>query len=231
MHFHRVYRPIMINNLSVRQLTRYGLRPVSPEVCLSLTDPITQEELWKAISKGNPHKAPESDGICLEVYKSAWDVIKTELLQIINHMFASGPIMAQQAQGHVVCLPKKAHPKKIDYYRPITLLNADYKILARIIANRLNPLLPDIIHPNQYCGIQGNSVFEAVASIRDTIAYAEVTKKPLCIVSIDFNAAFDRISHEYLEEVLRMHRLGNPLLDCVMGMYRNASSEVQINGF
>jgi len=74
-------------------------------------------------------------------------------------------------------------------------------------------------------------VFEAVASIRDAIAYAEVTKKPLCIVSIDFNAAFDRISHEYLKEVLRMNGLGNPLLDRVMGMYRNASSEVQINGF
>ena len=78
MHFHRVYRPIMINNLSVRQLTRCGLRLVSPEVCLSLTDPITQEELWKAISKGKPHKAPGSDGICLKFYKSAWDVIKTE---------------------------------------------------------------------------------------------------------------------------------------------------------
>jgi len=118
----------------------------------------------------------------------------------------------------VVCLPKKARPKKIDDYRPITLLNADYKILARIIANRLKPLLPDIIHPNQYCGIQGNSVFEAVASIRDAIAYAEVTKKPLCIVSIEFNAAFDGIWHEYLEEVLRMHGIGNPLLDRVMGM-------------
>ena len=113
-------------------------------------------------------------------------------------MFANGPILAQQSQGHVVCLLKKAHPKKIDDYRPITLLNVDYKILARIIANRLNPLLPDIIHPNQYCGIQGNSVFEAVASIRDAIAYAEVTKKPLCIESFDFNAAFGRISHEYL---------------------------------
>jgi len=146
MHFHRVYRPIMINILSVRQLTRCGLRPVSPEECLSWTDPITQEGLWKAISKEKPHKVPWNDGICLEFYKSAWNVI-TELLQVINHMFANGPIMAQQAQGCVVCLPKMAHPKMIDDYRPITLLNADCKILARIIANRLKPLLPDIIHP------------------------------------------------------------------------------------
>ena len=156
----------MTHNDQQSKLTRYGLRPVSPEVCLPLTDPVTQEELWKAISKGKPHKAPGSDDICLDFYKSAWDVIKTELLQVINHMLANGPIMAQQAQGQVICLPKKAHPKKIDDYRPITLLNADYKILARIIANRLKPLLPDIIHPNQYCGIQSNSVFEAEASMR-----------------------------------------------------------------
>jgi len=74
-------------------------------------------------------------------------------------------------------------------------------------------------------------VFETVASVRDAIEYAEVMKKPLCVVSIDFNAAFDRISHNYLEEVLRATGHGNPFLDRVMGLYRNASSEVQINGF
>ena len=80
MHFHREFKPITINEQSVRQLTRCGLRPVTPEVNMSLTDPTTLEELWNAVSKGKPHKAPGIDGICLEFYKSAWDVIKTELL-------------------------------------------------------------------------------------------------------------------------------------------------------
>jgi len=118
---------------------------------MSLTDPITLEELWNAVSKGNPYKAPGIDGICLKFYKSSWDMIKTELLQIINCMLTNGPIMAQQVQGHVVCLPKKTHPKKIEDYRPLTLLNTDYKTLARVIANRLRPILPVIIHPNQHC--------------------------------------------------------------------------------
>jgi len=151
---------------------------------------------------------------------------------IINNKLTlkNGPTMAQQAQGHV-CLPKKTHPKKIEDYRPLTLLNVDYKILARVIANRLKLILPVIIHPYQHCGIQGRSVFGAVATVRDAIAYAEVTKKPLCVVSIDFNAAFDRISHIHLKELLRAHGFGNPFLERVMGLYRNASSEVQINGF
>ena len=89
-------------------------------------------------------------------------------------MFENGPITAQQAQGHVVCLPKKTHPRTIEDYRPLTLLNVDYKILARIIASRLKPLLPGIIHRSQHCGTSGITVFEAVATVRDVIAYAEV---------------------------------------------------------
>jgi len=73
-------------------------------------------------------------------------------------------------------------------------------------------------------------VFEAVAAVKDPIAYAEVTKKSLRVVSIDFNAEFDKISHDYLKEILRAHGFGNLFLESIMGLYRNASSEVQING-
>jgi len=193
---------------------------------MSLTDPINLQELWNAITKGKHHKAIGIDGIYIEFYKTVWDV----LLQIINCMFMNGSIMAQQAQGHVICLPKKTQQKKIEDYRPLSLLNADYKILTLVITNRLEPILPVIIHPNQHCGIQESSVFEAVAAVRDTIAYAEVTKKFLRVVSIEFNAEFDKLSHDYLKEILRAHGFGNPFLESIMGLYRNASSEVQING-
>ena len=109
-------------------------------------------------------------------------------------MFANGPIVAQQAQDYVVCLPKKTHPRKIEDYRPLTLLSVDYKILARIIANRLKPLLPGIIHRSQHCGTSVSTVFHAVATVRDVIAYAEVMRRPICVVSIDFNSAFDSLS-------------------------------------
>jgi len=93
----------------------------------------------------------------------------------------------------MVCITKKPNPTRITDYRPLTLLNSDYKILARVIANRLRPILQDIISPQQHCGIQGTSIFEAVATIRDVIAYAETSHTPLCVISLDFQAAFDRI--------------------------------------
>jgi len=107
------------------------------------------------------------DGISLGFYKTACEEMKHDPLQILNCVYINGIILARQLQGLMVCKPKHSHPSKVDDYRPLTLMNTDYKILARIIAERLKPILSTLLHPNQYCGIGGNSVFDAVAAIRD----------------------------------------------------------------
>ena len=94
-----------------------------------------------------------------------------------------------------MCIPKTHGPYKPADYRPITLLNTDYKIVAKIIANRLRPLLSELLHPSQCCGVTGNIIFDAVATVRDAMAHAKVTQDRLCIMSLDFKEAFDKISH------------------------------------
>jgi hypothetical protein len=229
--FNKLFQPIESKDQSVKQLIECGRRTVTIEMRATLTQPISMEELWQAVSQGKLHKTPEIDGICLEFYRAEWDVIKTELLQILNCMFTNGPLLARQVQGQVVCIPKKPQPVEIGDYRPLTLLNADYKLLVRIISNRLKPLLQEIMHPQQYCGIPGTTVFDAVTTIRDTIAYAESKKVLLCVVSLDLHSAFHKILHNYLQDVLRAHGFGNLFVDRIMGLYRNAASEVQVNGF
>jgi len=95
------------------------------------------DELHDTVRKGKRKKDPGSDGICHEFYKKMWDMIKNELLDIINIMYLEGRTSDAQKHGYIVCLPKigfPAHPKN---YRPLTFINTVYKILTRIIANRL----------------------------------------------------------------------------------------------
>jgi len=103
--------------------------------------------------------------------------------------------------------------------------------MTRIIAERLKPYLTEILHQNQYCGVQGKTVFEGVAAIRDVIAHAEITGKPLCVVSTDFNEAFDQISHEHLQKPLRAHTFSESFIRRIMRLYDKATSEVIFNGF
>jgi hypothetical protein len=70
------------------------------------------------------------------------------MLALFNLMYIDGIIRDQQKYGLVVCIPKKPAPTKPAEYRPITLLNTEYKILARIIMNRLRPILDKLLYPN-----------------------------------------------------------------------------------
>jgi hypothetical protein len=63
-------------------------------------------------------------------------------------------------------------------------------MLTRITAARLKPWLPDLLQKSQYYGIQGQSFFDALATIRNAIIYAEETKNPFCVISSDFKRGF-----------------------------------------
>ena len=129
------------------------------------------------------------------------------------------------------CIPKQQHATHIEHYRPLTILNTDFKLVTRIIANRLRPWMQDLPQSIQHCGLMGNSVFEGIATIRDAHAYAEVTSSPLCVLTIDFQGAFDNLSHEYLFEVLYKYGFRERFRKRICNIYNNATSSVQINGY
>jgi len=230
-HMKQKYDRIPTSAESMRRLLECELHTVLDGANEVLEEPITIDELSHAVKQGKSNKAPGRDGICLEFYKKTWETTKQELLEIMNDMYREGQITDQQKHGIIVCVPKHTAPTSPKDYRPLTLLNTDYKLLTRIIANRLRPCLTDILHPAQHCGIPGTTVFEALATIRDAVAYAEVSGTPLCILSIDFTEAFDRISHAYLFELLRKHGFSERFRQRLRNIYSNATSAIQINGF
>jgi hypothetical protein len=123
-------------------------------------------------------------------------------LEIMNQMFMDEKLMDSQKHGIIVCLKKIPRPTRPEDNRPLTLLNADFKLLARIIANRIRPWIKDLLHPSQHCGVQDNNISGAISAIRDAIAETELTHTPVCIISLDFKGAFDKIVRSYLFAML-----------------------------
>ena len=224
------YSNIECDGSSYIKLVR-GVVPTIHEVeSAEIDGPITEDELWNAISKGKRNKSPGPDGICHEYYKHAWEYSKHDFLAIMNKMYMDGQATDNQKKGNIVCLPKTDTPLYPENYRPLTLLNTDYKILMRIIANRLRPSLEHILHPSQYCGRYGKTIHDAIATTRDIIAYAEHTNHHVCLLSIDFRDAFDRISHDYLFKILREYGISDNLCTRLRGIYADATSILTLNG-
>jgi hypothetical protein len=115
-------------------------------------------------------------------------------------------------------------------YRALTLLNADFKLLSRVLANRLKKWTKDLSHSNQHCGVADNNIFGALAAIRETIAHVEMTNSPPCLLTLDFTEAFDKIAHTYLFKVLEHFGFSPIFPTRLKKMYTNATSSVQVNG-
>jgi len=92
------------------------------------------------------------------------------------------------------------------------------------------PVLADNLTETQFCGVSGNTIIDAVATVRDTIAYAESRRIPLCVLFLDFKNALDRIAHNYLFQTLQGCGIENAFIAGIKKMYIGATSSVQING-
>ena len=206
------------------------IRKFSPNTYAELAEqPITPEEIQAVLQKGGRNKAPGSDGVGLEFYTTNWKIIKEDIVEILNQMFLQRCIALQQKHGIIICLPESNAVQTPEGYRAIALLNSDYKLLARILANRLRPVLVERLRPNQLCSVQGNSIIEAVTIVREAVAHAEVTDTPLYVLTLDFRGAFDRIAHDYLFTILKSY-VCPWFIDRIKDFYENATASIQING-
>ena len=91
-------------------------------------------------------------------------------------------------------------------------------------------MLAEHLKDTQYCGVPINSILDAAATIRHTIAFSETEKVPLCVLSIDFKNAVDNIAHEYLFRSLSRYGISDLFKNGIKNMYEGSSSFVQING-
>ena len=120
---------------------------------------LTLDELKDALKTMKPLSGPGNDGITVKFYLMFWDLVKDPLLACFNYSFLVGKMSMSQRQGNIRLLPKKGvNLQFVNNWRPITLLNVDYKILTKLFALHLRDILPRIIHPDQRGFIAGRRI-------------------------------------------------------------------------
>jgi hypothetical protein len=111
------------------------------------------------------------------------------------------------------------------------LLNADFKVLAKCLANRLKKCMDKIVHPDQTCGIKGRTIFENIIFAQDAIFVSNKHRKPLAIISIDQTKAFDRVNHGFMFKILRKFGFGDSFINWIKTLYTDIESQINTNGF
>jgi hypothetical protein len=122
---------------------------VTNEENIQLTQEITEEEICKAIWSLDPDKASGPDSFPIRFFRHFWDVIKKDLGKMLNYTLRKKKVGGSTNSTFLALIPKDSNPSNFTRFRPISLCNSSYKILTKIISNRLNPLLAKLILENQ----------------------------------------------------------------------------------
>ena len=124
---------------------------------------------------------------------------------------------------------KKGDREDLTNWRPITLLNTDYKIIAKTLANRLKKVLAYCINIDQTCSVPGRSIVDNCALIRDSIYYCQASNTEAEVISLDQSKAFDRVDREYLFRVLARYGFNPSFIQWIKTLYFSIGSHVIFN--
>lgn len=186
-------------------------------------------EIEAAISGLGRNKSPGIDGLIGEFYIE----FREDLVPVLDRLFRwieeKGEMPVSMSTGLVCIIHKKGNRDRLENYRPLSMLNGDYKILARVLANRIKRVIGRVVGSTQAYSIPGRDIADTISSIRDTIDYMKGDIGGI-VMSLDLNKAFDRVDHIYLYRVLEKVGFGHRLVGWIRRMYDRAVSCVKING-
>ena len=192
---------------------------------------ITIEELAKAAKEMNNNKTPGEDGIPVDFYKVFWKQLSPILYETMLQSYERKYLHPSARRGILNLIPKAGKDSRyIKNLRPITLLNTDYKIIEKAIANKLLPALEHIIHKDQRGFMKHRRISVNIRKMLDIIHQVEKEDLEAVILSLDFVKCFDKCSFSILHGSLDYFEFGTNIKEWTKILYKDFVVKIQNNG-
>ena len=175
---------------------------------------ITEAEVITALKQMNHGSSPGSDGLPVEFYKVFWHNIREPLMNSFDYSFITNSLSPSERLGVISLLHKG---KELPYdclnsWRPISLTNADYKLLAKVLSNRLDSVISRLIGEQQSGFMKGRQIFTIHRTIDDLLILQRTSNSPGVILAVDFKQAFDSISTGCILKTLKRFGFGQKFI-------------------
>lgn len=192
---------------------------------------VTEQEVLVALRRSKPGKAPGRDGIPVELYKK----FKTQFVPILAGVFTAIGVLKNLPcgflDGVITVLYKKGDRVDAGNYRPISLTNTDYRVLARVLAGRLGEVLPDLVDPAQTAFIKGRCIGDNAMLLQFVAALLKEEGRSAVLALCDFRKAYDTVDRYFLLAVATKMGLGHGFVQWVRLLLEGTRSAAIINGY
>ena len=189
-------------------------------------------EFETSLKQMQDNKSPGPDGLTKAFYVKFFDLIGETLVKLSRVIFENKHLTESQRLSYITLLCKDANnASTMKNWRPISLLNYDYKIISKSITNRLSTVIETLVHEDQTCAVKGRSIFDNIHLLRNVIDYVEQKNLPCIFLNLDQEKAFDRVSYEFLFKCLETYGFGENFIRWIKILYTDIHSSVLVNQF
>ena len=213
-------------------ITNLDITKLENEVRDELEGEITVNECQDILQTFKRGKSPGDDGFPWEFYNCFFDILGQDLVDSFNASYNAGEMSISQRRGVITLIPKEdSDLSSLNNWRPITLLNLDYKIASKVIAKRIEKVILLLVSPDQTGFIKGRYIGENIRLINDILEQKRIQNIPGILLQLDFQKAFDTIEWKFIQRTIALFNFGETIQHWVSTFYTNTQSAVLNNGF
>ena len=175
-------------------------------------------------------KSPGPDGFNLSFIQKNWETLKEDIYAAVSQFHESGIIPKGCNASFIALIPKVRDPMKLDQYRPISLVGSCYKIISKVLSNRIKKVLPSIIDECQSAFLKGRGMLDSVLMANEIVEDIMRNKKRGLCLEVDFEKAYDSGRWEFLYDMLQRLGFHHKWIVWIRGCLESASVSVLVNG-
>lgn len=195
-----------------------------------LLKPFTREEVVQALKSIGNLKAPGPDGMPALFYKEYWDDVGD---RVVEEVLDGGPMPDCWNDTTIVLIPKKRKPEHIKDLRPISLCSVIYKLISKVLANRLKLILPDVISPAQSAFVPGRLITDNILIAYEMTHFLKKRKKGkvgFAAIKLDMSKAYDRVEWDFLRKMMQRFGFHENWIQLIMKCVSSVSYRIRVNG-
>ena len=192
---------------------------------------VEKEECEMAIKKMKLNKSPGKDGLPVEFYLTFWPEIKNVLVGMYNESFVKKKLPHSLRKSVITLIFKKGIRTDIANYRPISLTNIDYKILAFTLASRIQSVIAEIVSPDQVAYVKKRFIGTNVRLISDVFNHYNYKNEDGVMMFLDFKKAFDSIEWDFIFSALDKFQFGEQFKQWIKLLYYRPIAAIKNNGY
>jgi len=196
-----------------------------------LEAPFSEEEVWATINAMPADRAPGPDGFTGRFYQSCWQIIKANVLATLVSIH-QGDLRHLELlnSAYLTLIPKKLEALEAKDYRPISLVHSFAKLVTKLLANCLAPLLNTLVATNQSAFIRGRCIHDNFMLVQQTIKVLHHRKIASLFLKLDISKAFDSVDWSFLLEILSHLGFGPAWRTIISNLLHTASTQIMLNG-